>query len=265
MDTSFWIKFALSFLVGGIWVTLSSIAAERFGSKVGGLIGGLPSTVVVTLLFIGLTQSAARAAESAIIVPLVMGLNGIFVTVFILLSRRGLAHALAGALLTWFSLASLLIVVNIRTLWISLFGWLLLAVGCFLVVERGMKIVSQGRKAAHYTAGQIAGRAALAGTVVAFAVLMSKVAGPLAGGIFATFPAVFLSNLIISYRSGGAAFAGALAKSLMVSGMITVPIYALLVWTFYPRVGLGFGTLIAFLVTAGAGVLTLQVMKSRLS
>jgi hypothetical protein len=88
MDLSFWIKFGLSFLVGGIWVTLSSVAAERFGSKVGGLIGGLPSTIVVTLLFIGLTQTPERAAESAIIVPLVMGVNGIFVTVFIFLSRQ---------------------------------------------------------------------------------------------------------------------------------------------------------------------------------
>ena len=265
MDTSFWIKFGLSFLVGGIWVTLSSVAAERFGSKVGGLIGGLPSTIVVTLLFIGLTQSAEQAAESAVIVPLVMGVNGLFVTVFIYLSRRGSAPALAGALLTWFCLASLLMVLNIRALWISILGWLLLGVGCFLVVEKGMKIVSQGRKATRYTAGQIAGRAALSGTVVAFAVLMSKVAGPLAGGIFATFPAVFLSNLIISYRSGGASFSSAVAKSLMVSGMITVPIYALLVWYFYPLVGLGFGTLIAFLLTAGAGFLTLQVMKSRLT
>lgn len=265
MESSFWIKLTLSFLVGGIWVSLSSIAAERFGSKVGGLIGGLPSTIVVTLLFIGLTQSAARAAESAIIVPLVMGVNGIFVTVFIYLSRRGLALALAGALLAWFGLALILMILDVRVLWVSFLGWVALAASCFLVVEKGMKIVSHGRKVTRYTAVQLAGRAALAGTVVAFAVLMSKVAGPLAGGIFATFPAVFLSNLIISYRNGGAGFASAVAKSLMVSGMITVPIYALLVWYFYPRLGLGLGTLLAFLVAAGAGLLTLRVMKSRLA
>jgi hypothetical protein len=55
------------------------------------------------------------------------------------------------------------------------------------------------------------------------------------------------------------------AKSLMISGMITVPIYAILVWYFYPRVGLGPGTLIAFLFSAAVGILTLQVMKSRLA
>ena len=53
MDYSFWLKFGLSFLVGGISVTLSRVAAERFAGKVGGLIGGLPSTTVVTLLLFG--------------------------------------------------------------------------------------------------------------------------------------------------------------------------------------------------------------------
>jgi hypothetical protein len=57
MDASFWIKLFLGFIVGSIWVTLTTVSAERFGSKVGGLIGGLPSTVVIALLFIGLTQS----------------------------------------------------------------------------------------------------------------------------------------------------------------------------------------------------------------
>jgi len=198
-------------------------------------------------------------------VPLVMGMNGVFVTVFILLSQRGLAPALGGALMIWFCLASILMVLNVRALWISVLGWLLLGIGCFLLIEKGMKIRSQGKKANRYTASQIAGRAVLSGTVVSFAVLMSKVAGPLAGGIFATFPAVFLSNLIISYRSGGVAFAGAMGKSLMVSGIITVPIYALLVWFFYPLVGLSLGTLLAFLFAAGVGILTLQVMKSRLT
>jgi hypothetical protein len=265
MNTIFWIKVGLGFLVGGIWVSMSSVAAERFGSKVGGLIGGLPSTIVITLLFIGLTQTPGRASESAIIVPLVMGLNGIFVVVFLSLSKRGLLPGLVGALLTWFCLASILIALNIRYLWITIPTWLLLAAGCFLVVEKRMKIISQGRKAVRHSAGQIAGRAAVSGTVVAFAVFMSKVAGPLAGGIFATFPAVIISNLIISYRSGGVDFARAVGKSLMVGGMITVPIYALVVWFFYPRVGLGFGTLVAFLLSAAAGFLILPVMKSSLT
>jgi len=55
-------------------VTLSTIAAERFGSKIGGLIGGLPSTVIVTLFFIGLTQTPQVAASATTIIPLSMSL-----------------------------------------------------------------------------------------------------------------------------------------------------------------------------------------------
>jgi hypothetical protein len=55
VDASFWLKLILSFIVGSLWVTLTTLSAERFGSKVGGLIGVLPSTVVIALLFIGFT------------------------------------------------------------------------------------------------------------------------------------------------------------------------------------------------------------------
>ncbi len=57
MGSSFLLKLAISFLTGAAWVTLSTLASERYGSRVGGLIGGMPSTAVVSLLFIGLTQT----------------------------------------------------------------------------------------------------------------------------------------------------------------------------------------------------------------
>ena len=48
----------------------------------GGLIGGLPSTVVIALLFIGLTQSPQIAADTTTVMPLAQGLNGLFVLTF---------------------------------------------------------------------------------------------------------------------------------------------------------------------------------------
>jgi hypothetical protein len=43
-----WLYLACAFMIGSIWFTLTTIAAERFGSKVGGFIGGLPSAAVVS-------------------------------------------------------------------------------------------------------------------------------------------------------------------------------------------------------------------------
>jgi hypothetical protein len=62
----YWFKLLIRFCVGGLWVTLTTIVADRFGSKLGGWIGGLPSTIVVTLFFAGDYQdpSGQRGARN---------------------------------------------------------------------------------------------------------------------------------------------------------------------------------------------------------
>lgn len=265
MDASFWLKLGLSFLVGGTWVTLSTIAAERYGSKIGGLIGGLPSTVIVTLLFIGLTQTPQVAVSTTTVIPLSMSCTGLFMVTYLFFARRGLHVGLGMALLVWFCLSSLLLALNVRDVRISILGWVCVATGLFLVVEKGMRIPSQIKEKKHYTAAQIAFRAVFGGVVIAFAVLMGKLGGPLLGGIFATFPAMFLSTLVITYRVGGADFSRAVGKSLLVSGIATVPPYALAVRFLYPWAGLGLGTLLAILVSLGIGYFTFLFMRARMS
>jgi hypothetical protein len=265
MDSTFWLKLGLGFVLGGAWVTMSTISAERFGSKIGGLIGGLPSTVVLTLLFIGLTQSPQVAADATIIIPLSMSATGLFMVVFLFFARRGLAVGLSIAFLIWFALASLLVRLELRNAWLPILGWIILAVVFFLDVEKVMQIPSRIMGKVHYTPSQIAYRALFGGAVIAFAVLMGKIGGPLFGGVFSTFPAMFFSTLVITYRMGGADFSRAIGKSLLMSGMVTVPIYALAVGFLYPRVGMGIGTLFALLLAAGAAYLTYLFIRIRMS
>ena len=44
----------LAFAVGGAWVGFATLIAERYGSALGGLVGGLPAISIVSFLFIGL-------------------------------------------------------------------------------------------------------------------------------------------------------------------------------------------------------------------
>ncbi|TET26992.1 MAG: DUF3147 family protein [Candidatus Bathyarchaeum sp.] len=265
MEYFFWYKLTLSFLVGSAWITLSTIIAERYGSKIGGLIGGLPSTAFISLLFIGITQTPLVASEATTVIPLAQAFNGLFIIAYILLVRRGIGVGLMGALLVWFFLASSLLASGMIDFWISVIGWALLVLGCYLIVEKCMDVSSQGKVSVRYTSSQVIFRALFGVIVIVFSVFMGKIGGPVYGGVFATFPAVFLSTLLITYRTGGAKFSQAVAKSLMVSGMINVVIYAIAVRYLYIRTGLLYGTVIALAISAVSAYLTFMFMRAKLS
>src|SRR5947199_8112683 len=54
----------LAFTVGGAWVSSATLIAERYGSALGGLVGGLPAISIVSFLFIGLNQGATTASQA---------------------------------------------------------------------------------------------------------------------------------------------------------------------------------------------------------
>lgn len=265
MDPAFWLKLALSFIVGSLWVTLTTLSAERFGSRVGGLIGGLPSTVVIALLFIGFTQSPQVAAQATTVMPIAQGLNGLFVLTFMSLVRRGVWVGILGALLVWFVQSLILYLLDIQSIWLSLTGWLVLLIFCYWVLERWMKVTSRRKVQASYPSFQIIWRAVFGGAVIAWAVFMGKIGGPLLGGIFGSFPAMFLSTLVITSITGGPDFSRSVGKALLISGLINVPVYEIVVRLLYPTIGLGFGTIFALIFSIGTGYLTLQFMKARMT
>ena len=265
MDSAFWFHVALSFAVGSGWVTLSTIAAEKYGSMIGGLISGLPSTVFVSLLFIGITQTPVAASDTTTLMPLIQGINGIFIVIYLLCVRRGLAAGLLNGFLVWLILTGALTATGVRNFGLSVCGWVLLLLGSCLVVGRGMKIPSHGKILVRYTPAQVIFRAVFGGAVIALAVWMGKALGPVYGGIFAAFPATFLSTLTITYRTGGAEFSRAVGKSMVMSGMVNVGLYAIVVRYLYLWMGLATGTAVALVCSCAVGYLTYLFMKTRLS
>ncbi len=135
-----------------------------------------------------------------------MGIGGLFIVAYLLAVRSGLLVGLGAGLAVWFVLAGLVFASGVQSLAASLLGWLALGALCTLWVESGMHIPSQGPLRLTYSAGQIAERALFGGAVIACAVLAGKLGGPSLGGIFATFPAMYLSTLAVIYRTGGVEF-----------------------------------------------------------
>jgi len=90
---------------------------------------------------------------------------------------------------------------------------------------------------------------------------MSRVAGTVWGGIFASFPAVFSSTLIITSTSVSVGFSLSVVKSLIVSGVINPSVYAIVFRFLVLDVGLVWATTIVYAVSVGTSFLTYLFIK----
>jgi hypothetical protein len=260
----FWLDILLAFLVGGGWITLTTVAADRFGTKTGGFIGGLPSTIVVSLLFIGIVQGPATASEVTTFIPLSMAFSGLFLAAYALLARKGFLLGLVLSLLLWFILSSLIIVFRINNFIFAMTGYLILFLFTWLIFTKYLNIHSIGVVRPHFSAGHLILRGLFGGFIIAFTVVISKLGGPVFGGIFGAFPAVFMSTIIISYRSNGLEFSRSITKPLFFSGMINVIVYSTSVRYLYPVYGLLWGTMLSYLISMVSALLTFLFIHKKL-
>jgi len=260
----FYLKLILAFVISAVWITASTVLAEKFGSKIGGIISGIPSVIVITLFFIGWTQSTAIAAQSTDVVPIVLGIDALFVAIYILLLRFNFLFSVIAALFTWFILALGLVFIKFNNFPLSLLGCILLTALSYFLVEKGLKVGSLGQQKITRTVRQLFFRAAISGIIVCIAVVLGKLGGPILGGTFATFPGIMLSTMIITYLAHGKDFSAAVMKTLMISGPISCAIYAIIVRFMYPLSGLIIGTLTAFIISLVSTYLMYLVLNKRL-
>lgn len=255
------IKIALSFVIAGIWITLATIASERFGTKVGGLIGNLPSNIVVSLFFIGWTQTAEIAADAAHLVPLGMTIDAIFLFALVWLVKKYRNLAFLFALVIWFIFAALVGNSGYTDITVGSIVYVIITLILFYVAEKKLNIVSVPKKAnVNYSAGELILRAVFAGTIVAGAVTITTFAGPTWGGIFSTFPAVLISTMYLLTRAQGADFARATGKIMLISSL-NILVYGVAVSITYPIYGLVIGTVISYVCAVIFVVLFSPMLK----
>ena len=249
MSENFLVKLGLSFIVGGAWATFATIIAERFGTKLGGIIAGVPAPASIALFFMGWTQTPTFASQATTIIPIMMGINALFVVIYAVLSRFNFYLSVTVSLVFWFFLALGLIFLKFNNFTHSLIGFAVFLAFSYFILEKIMEIKSETRKNVQHNIFQLLFRASLSGVIITFAVLMAEIGGPLFGGAFAVFPTVFLSIIIITYFAQGQSFSSATLKVGVLTGGINVVIYAVVVRYAYLHFGLILGTLLAYFVS----------------
>lgn len=239
-------KLLLSFLVGGTWITAATVIADKFGSKIGGFIASLPSTIVVSLFFIGLVQTPAAAVSVTTIVPLVMSFNALFLVMYVFMSKYNFFVGLGSAFVMWFVFSLIAALFVNLSFWMSVFAFLVVSFASYYVLEKKMVLPFHGNKKMTYTPTMLLGRAVFTGTVIAFSVLATYLAGPLVGGIFSAFPAAFTSTLALTYASRGLEFSRAISRTLLSGMVLTILFYTICVRYLYTLYGLWMGTALSY-------------------
>lgn len=247
-DYIFLLKVFLSFLTGGVFTAVTLYAAERYGPKMGGIIAGLPSTTAVGLFFIGYTQTPQAASRAASLMPAAVGGSLVFVIVYVAFCKSiGYKLSLLIASIVWFMISLPLAYYRFENIYIAtlffIFVWLIT-----LRFMQGQSISPRIQEKISYSVWQKIARSSFSGAIVASAVVVSSMFGPLWGGAFAAFPAMFLGTFIILCRSYGCEYSRAFAKNTPI-GLFGVIPYLWGVHFLYPGYGLIVGTIASYLIS----------------
>jgi hypothetical protein len=258
---SLFIQSILAFFLSALVVILVTIVAEKYGTKIGGILGTLPSTIIIAFVFIGLDQGITTASKSVAVVPAGMAINLLFLVCFAVLSYRSLFLAILGSFSLWTLCAILLYIYDITNIWLSLVVFILSFLCTFVFFEYVKKTRSASNVKVKYTAIKIMFRGVIAGIVIAISVILSTTS-PVLSGIFSIFPAIFFSTMLISVREHGSDFAAGIAKS-MIYGSPSVVSYACAIHFLYPIYGILVGSIIAFFSSVGI-TLILYLFRTRI-
>lgn len=252
---AFLLKLTLSFIAGGLWITIATILAEKFGTKLGGIMAGIPSTIVISIFFIGWTQSTAAASESLGVAPTILAIAALFALSYVFFLRYSSRLAIPLALLVWFALS----------LSVVYFGFDDFAYGAFLSIlmlflshylfEKVLNVPSESQRPISYSPPQLLFRAIVSGTIISSAVLLAKLGGPILGGTFSAFPAVMLSTMIIAQKAHGPRYSAALLKTLTITAMLSVLVYIIAARYAYLYLDLVEATVLAFAASLAASYL----------
>jgi len=260
MEIMFLVRLLTSFIIAGLWIALATLFAERTGSKIGGLFTNLPSNILISMVFIALVHDPTFVVAAVTGVPIGMTINTVFLMVFIVLLPRGLWIASLGSLVTWFGMAVLFTNLSLTHLVFNCLFYLMITLVAFCLLEKWARIPSMPKSSKRYSWSQILWRAVFAGGVVAMVVLISKFCSPYMTGIFATFPAVLLSTMVILTINQGCEFARATGKILILSST-NIVVYAIAIYFCYGSFGILWGTVFGFAVAVGWVLLLRPVVR----
>lgn len=211
-ELAFWYELALKMALTAAVVVAVSVTVERSGPFIGALIAALPTAAGAAYIILAFEHPPGFIAASAIGSAAATATVSIFAYAYsVLAQRHSLVLSLTVAIVVWFAGAAGLRLVT----WTPLTAAMLNIVVFGITVPLSWRYRTSGPpKKFIRTRFDIPMRAITAAIVVAIVTTASGTIGSFASGMFAVFPIVMCSSVVILHpRVGGAAAASMFAHA----------------------------------------------------
>jgi hypothetical protein len=246
----------LSAVFAGVVATLVTVAIEKWGGVIGGILGTVPSTIVPASIGMYMVSTPEEFLESMAIIPFGMMLNAMFLGVWLILpskfphSNHLLAKTTTSSIIFWVVCGSALffalesqVFSNIPPQQLGYVGFF--GVFCVALYFNIKRLPAPGghRKVSRLT---LFIRGIMAATAIGFAVALSHLHQPLLAGLASVFPAIFLTTMVALWHAQGPSVPKGAAGPMMLGGM-SVAVFALLAMVCFPLFGPWFGAISSWL------------------
>lgn len=240
----FWLKLLASFLVGGFYIGFVVVrGSEKFGSVFGGILAGMPSTVLISLLFIAWTQNTTVMWKAIPIIPIGLSVSIIYLMILVSFYKRSKLISLAGSLALWLAILAPFVFYKVGNIMLS---FSIAAVVLSVAIALLKKFPDRKPPQFALTRKELWFRFVVAGAMISLSVLLGKIAGPIWGGLIASFPVATFSAVMLLINRHGQDFAisfvrGAAYGIIPNIGFLTllfflVPIWG--IWAIFPSLGI---------------------------
>ena len=242
----------LSALFAGLVAVLVTMAIERWGGIVGGILGTIPTTIIPATIGIYLEAGADDLATSMSLVSFGMLLNALFIGAWIYYPSKkesvSVPEMILVSLLFWSALAIAMIFAlefalkHISEFIISLSG-LILLISLGIWMTWNPREAPKGKNKVSKNVLIIRGFAAA--LAIGVAVHLSSIGQPLIAGLASIFPAIFLTSMAALWISQGPEVPSGAAGPMMLGGS-SVAVYSLIAPWALPEFGIVIGSIITW-------------------
>ena len=247
-------------IFAGLVAILVTVAIEKFGGFIGGVLGTVPSTIIPAAAGVYALEGDESLTASMSVVPIGMLINGVFLGVWIILpkyiasDRLKLPITVVSSLLTWAILALLSLIIarevtggTISEMTLGMIGLVLLAI-LAIMFNLSNRAAPKGLNKVPIIILSIRGVAA--GLAIAACLVLAEIGLPFVAGLASAFPAIFLTSMVALWLSQGPQVPQGAAAPMMLGGA-SVSVYALLAMWSLPSFGIFIGSIIAWFGAVG--------------